>query len=366
MALLLTQTAATSSLVSDRSLKLRTSLLLKTANLSSFEKRTPSAMAFNIGVLPRLPTRVATAGRIVCAVPQGGKVPVAPSELEHAMRPPTNLYTVDSPHTATILSVKKISGSNAPAETYHIVLVHDGSFPHWEGQVFGVMPAPENPFEPGDTEMLSYFSGASSRYGDYFNGRTVSLCVRLVPGTTSEILCNSKPGDKIQLTGPTREAMILGDNNPNATHIFVATGTGIAPFRAHLRRFFKENIPTFTFSGHAWLFHGVSNEDSKLYNHEFIQYRKEYPENFRYDIALSREQKNSSGGKMYVQDLFRRHATEVLVMLFKGAYIYLAGRKDMVTPIEDALRDAATEIDKDWDGILATLKKNNQWRVEVY
>ncbi|KAF4377960.1 hypothetical protein G4B88_004567, partial [Cannabis sativa] len=362
--------ASNHSLINDRSLGLKRSFFIKgfsSAPLSLAFKTNFGQALENVSSKRLLTTPHHRSRHVVCAIPQDNKVPVAPLELENSTRPPTNLYSENSLHTATILSVDKISGPKAPAETYRIVYFHDGFLPYWEGQVLRVMKAPdENPFEPGNPENLSFFSAASSRYGDSFNGKTTTLCVRSIPGTTSEILCKSKRGDKIQLAGPTREAMISGDfRNPNATHIFVATGTGVAPFRAHLRRFFKEDIPTFQFSGLAWLFHGVSNNDSALFKDEFEQYQKEYPNNFRYNIAYSREQKNKLGGKMYVQDIFSDYADEVLELLLKGAYIYLAGLKDMVKPIEDALSDAATKKDKDWNEILTSLKINDQWRVEA-
>ncbi len=54
----------------------------------------------------------------------------------------------------------------------------------------------------------------------------------------------------------------------NAVLITVATGTGIAPYRAFWRRCFYENVPNYKFSGLFWLFMGVANSDSKLYDNE--------------------------------------------------------------------------------------------------
>jgi len=73
----------------------------------------------------------------------------------------------------------------------------------------------ENPKKPGAPHNVRLYSIASTRYGDNFDGRTGSLCVRRAVyydpetgkedpsknGVCSNFLCNAKPGDKIQLTG---------------------------------------------------------------------------------------------------------------------------------------------------------------------
>ena len=109
--------------------------------MSFFEKR---AAAFalksntkNIGSGRRVDRQ------IVCAEPRQGlarRSPVSPLQLEEALRPPTNLFSVDAPHIVTVLKVEKITGPNAAGDTYHVVFDHRGFLPHWEGQVFGVMP----------------------------------------------------------------------------------------------------------------------------------------------------------------------------------------------------------------------------------
>lgn len=75
--------------------------------------------------------------------------------------------------------------------------------------------------------------------------------------------------------------MLLPEEDPKATHIMIATGTGVAPYRAYLRRMFMEDVPSFKFSGLAWLFLGVANEDSLLYDDEFSGYLRDHPGHFR-------------------------------------------------------------------------------------
>jgi hypothetical protein len=73
----------------------------------------------------------------------------------------------------------------------------------------------ENPKKPGAPHNVRLYSVASTRYGDNFDGKTASLCVRRAVyydpetgkedpsknGVCSNFLCNSKPGDKTRLTG---------------------------------------------------------------------------------------------------------------------------------------------------------------------
>jgi ferredoxin--NADP+ reductase len=160
--------------------------------------------------------------------------------------------------------------------------------------------------------------------------------------------------------------MLLPEDDPNATHIMIATGTGIAPYRGYLRRMFMESVPKYKFNGLAWLFLGVANSDSLLYDSEFSKYLEDYPGNFRYDRALSREQTNKTGGKMYVQDKIEEYSDEVFKLLDEGAHIYFCGLKGMMPGIQDTLKRVAEGRGESWEAKLSQLKKNKQWHVEVY
>lgn len=86
----------------------------------------------------------------------------------------------------------------------------------------------------------------------------------------------------------------------------------------------------------------------------------------RYDRALSREQKNKSGGKMYVQDKIEEYSDEIFKLLDSGAHIYFCGLKGMMPGIQATLKRVAEERGENWDEKLSQLKKNKQWHVEVY
>merc|ERR1712113_322029 len=105
--------------------------------------------------------------------------------------------------------------------------------------------------------------------------------------------------------GPTGAEMLLPEEQ-DANIIMLATGTGIAPMRSYMRLLFHDKVGANAdgsrkFKGLAWLFMGVPYSNSLLYDDEHKEYASKYPDQFRYDYAVSREQKNAAGQKMYIQ-----------------------------------------------------------------
>jgi len=294
---------------------------------------------------------------------------------------PLNTYKNKEPHIGKVISCKRIVGENAPGETCHIIIDHFGKMPYWEGQSYGILPPGLNP-KNGKPNSVRLYSIASSRYGDDMTGNTVSLCVRRATywcpelkaedpakkGVCSNYLCDAKPGDEMKMTGPSGKVMLLPESNPETSIIMVATGTGIAPYRSFLRRLFTEDTPYGRdFKGTAWLFLGVANSDNLLYDDEWQTMLKSHPNNFKLDYAISREQNNKEGGKMYVQDKVKEYSDEVFSMLFdKGAHMYFCGLKGMMPGILDMLKGVAEAKGMNWDEKLDQLKKAGQWHVEVY
>ena len=169
------------------------------------------------------------------------------------------------------------------------------------------------------------------------------------------------------MTGPTGKVMLLPEAAPTTDLIMVATGTGIAPFRGFLRRLFMEETPyARDFSGLAWLFLGVYNSDALLYDDDWQAIKAKFPDNFRYDVALSSEQKNKDGGEMFVQHRMEEHAEELYERLEKGAHLYMCGLRGMLPGVQELLKQVAAGKGVDYDEFMEGLKKNGQWHVEVY
>ncbi|KAL3907774.1 MAG: hypothetical protein SGILL_008737, partial [Bacillariaceae sp.] len=293
---------------------------------------------------------------------------------------PVNTFKNKAPFTGKVVSTRRIVGPKATGETCHIIIDHKKKFPFWEGQSWGVIP-PGTREKDGKPHAVRLYSIASSRYGDDLSGRTGSPRVRRATywdpelkaddpakkGICSNFLCDTRTGDEVKMTGPAGKVMLLPEQDPKTDYIMVATGTGIAPYRGFLRRLFVENTPAANaYKGQAWLFLGVANSDALLYDDEFQDIKKENPEQFRLDYALSREQTNKAGGKMYIQDKVEEYADEVFNKLENGAHIYFCGLKGMMPGIQDMLKKVAQKKGLNYDEWLKGLKAKKQWHVEVY
>jgi ferredoxin--NADP+ reductase len=293
---------------------------------------------------------------------------------------PVNTYKNKAPFPAKVVSVERIVGPEAIGETCHIVLQHDGKMPYFEGQSYGVVPPGINP-KNGKPNGVRLYSIASSRYGDDMTGNTASLVVKRAnywcpelqaedpakKGICSNYLCDAKPGDEVMLTGPSGKVMLMPEENPNTDYIMIATGTGIAPYRGMIRRLFTEKTPAGeAYKGLAWLFLGVMNEDSILYKEEWDEVKKNYPDNFRVDYALSMTQKAPDGGSMYIQNRVAEYGEEVYDRMDKGAHLYICGLKGVVAGMDEMFEKVASKKGVVWADKLKEWKKNGQWHVEVY
>lgn len=84
---------------------------------------------------------------------------------------------------------------------------------------------------------MRLYSIASTRYGDYFDGKTATLCVRRAlyydpetgkedpakMGVCSNFLCDSKPGDKVQIAGKFRLILDKVSTSPVDLVMFFVT-----------------------------------------------------------------------------------------------------------------------------------------------
>lgn len=287
---------------------------------------------------------------------------------------PLNLFTPRKPYTAKVIYNESIVGPNAPGETRHLIFQHDGNVPYLEGQSIGVMAPGED--ARGKPHKVRLYSIASTRHGDFGDDKTVSLSVKRlvytdadgneVKGVCSNFICDLKPGDDVNISGPVGKAMLLPDD-PNATIIMLATGTGVAPFRTYLRRAFSENNPDYDFKGTMWLFLGVPTTSTLLYQEEFEEMKANYPDQLRLDYAISREQTDANGNKMYLQNRMKEYADELYELFQKdNTYVFMCGLAGMESGIDEFMSERFAQDGKDWIAYRKEMKKAKRWEVETY
>jgi ferredoxin--NADP+ reductase len=296
------------------------------------------------------------------------------TDMEKRKTIPKNVFKPLAPLVTKVLSNSVIAESYG-SQTCHVVIENkDGIYPYVEGQSLGVIPTGTD--EKGKNHHLRLYSIASSVSGDNLEKNSVSICVKrviyqdpetkkTVKGVCSNYICDLKPGDPINLTGPIGQAFLLPEE-PNANFIFIATGTGIAPFRAFWRNLFLENRPE-KFVGNIYLFFGVPYSNGILYHQEIEELTKKH-KNFQAKYAISREEKNSDGSKKYVHHLLQENMTEIYDLLHSPkTHVYLCGLKGMEEGVLEVFRAAASVRRQNWDDLLLKMKKEEKrWEVEVY
>ncbi|MEB3293149.1 MAG: phycobilisome linker polypeptide [Synechococcales bacterium] len=332
-------------------------------------------------------------GKIIGIQPMDGQTPMimvsesAPSAPAPApVAPPAaheqvfvNTYRPNNPFMGKVISNEPLVGEGGIGIVQHIKFdIAGGDLKYVEGQSIGIIPPGLD--KKGKPEKLRLYSIASTRHGDDVDDKTVSLCVRQLEytndagekifGVCSTYLCNLKPGEEVKITGPTGKEMLLPlDEDTNV--IMFATGTGIAPMRAYLWRMFKDNEraanPNYQFKGFAWLVFGVPTSPNILYKEELEELQAKYPDNFRLTYAISREQQNSEGGRMYIQHRVGENAVELWSMLKNPkTHTYICGLRGMEPGIEEALGAEAAKEGIVWKEYVRQMKKEERWHVETY
>jgi ferredoxin--NADP+ reductase len=336
-------------------------------------------------------------GTIIKITPMGINTPIQAQSLSSSSHPttnpqpmtqakpkehktldiPVNTYRPKDPFIGKCLENYELVAQGGSGTVRHLTFdLSGGDLRYLEGQSIGIIP-PGND-DKGKPHKLRLYSIASTRHGDRLDDKTVSLCVRqleyknesgeTIYGVCSTYLCNLEVDADIAITGPVGKEMLLPQEE-DATIIMLATGTGIAPFRAFLWRMFKEQQqnPDYQFKGLAWLIFGIPYTENILYKDDLEKMAADYPDNFRLTYAISREQSTADGGKVYVQSRVSEYADELFELIQKpNTHVYMCGLKGMEPPISETFTAEAEKRGMKWDELRKQMKKEERWHVEVY
>lgn len=146
----------------------------------------------------------------------------------------------------------------------------------------------------------------------------VTLLLNLVPGGPgSTYLFSLKEGDETQLKGPAGAFYLKDDGQRDL--LFVATGTGIAPFRSMLTHLFETG-----FSRSTTLYWGLRGQRDLYYQDELQALAAKHP-NFSFVTTLSRPEPGWAGVSGRVTTLIDERVSSVSQLA-----VYLCGNSAMI------------------------------------
>jgi sulfite reductase (NADPH) flavoprotein alpha-component len=170
-----------------------------------------------------------------------------------------------------------------------------------------------------------------------------------------------KPDDKIKIFVEANDSFRL-PHDQKTSIIMIASGTGIAPFRAFMQQ--RDHDQSL---GKNWIFFGNPNfTEDFLYQIEWQKYIKSGLLN-KITLAWSRDQTD----KIYIQDKIREHGKEIWSWIKDGAAIYVCGNASkMAKDVELALLDIISNNNhmniEDAKGFLSNLRMNKRYQRDVY
>lgn len=201
-----------------------------------------------------------------------------------------------------------------------------------------------------DERVERPYSIASSarRLGDGYE-----LYVRLVPaGALTPLLFATRPGDRVSLRRPKGRFTLRP--NDDRTHLFVATGCGLAPFMSMLRTLDDDRAPR-----PVVLVHGVSYADELGYRREIERWAADPRWSLTYvpTISRPREARNAGWrGRTGRAETVLGPLLGELGIRPDGTVAYVCGNPEMTVAVDGILRGAGFDA--------AAIHKELYWPLE--
>lgn len=169
----------------------------------------------------------------------------------------------------------------------------------------------------------------------------IELCIVNLEGGegTTYLFEEIQIGDPVKFKGPSGTFTLPKEIDKDL--IMVCTGTGVAPFRSMLHHIYNNQIP----HKKIHLIYGTRYANNILYKEEFEDLEKKM-ENFKYSVALSREEYKGYQG--YVHEIYKN----VYGQPAPDRKFYLCGWSYM---IDDAVENLILDLKYDKSQVLYEL-----------
>ncbi len=262
-------------------------------------------------------------------------------------RPKLNLIAAAEPVTGVIVSNDSCIRGKSASFVRHTEIDVSGTpleNNFLVGQAFGVV-APGTD-ERGKPHKVRLYSLACPTSGEDGAGAVISTTTkrviderkaqakgddsedhRLFLGVCSNYLCDLRAGDEVKVTGPNGKRFLLPTNRDEHDYLFVATGTGVAPFRGMIMELLVRSAEPTTSQIHLVM--GAPFTTDLLYDDLFTRLAAQH-QNFHYHTAISREPLNDVRSGPYVHHLLNQRIDNFSPLLSNPrTLLYICGLAGM-------------------------------------
>lgn len=281
-------------------------------------------------------------------------------------------YDTSARVRARLVASQRITPASSEDEVRELLLEVDRGDFSWEiGQSVGVVAPGAAEF--GKKEHFRLYSIADLLETGPSGLPRIKLAVRRCsyiddysgeryPGVASNYLCDLQPGAELDLAGPFGLAFPVPEEH-DANLILIGSGTGIAPFRALVKRIYRD---VRDWRGLVWLLYGAKSGLELLYMNEerddFAQYYDE--ETFRAFKALS-PRPNWSDPIAWDQAIEERGEELWDLLGNSKTYVYVAGLEKSIAGLDSVLARLAGSKEK-WQRRKAELAAGMRWVELIY
>lgn len=231
-----------------------------------------------------------------------------------------------------------------PIQTYPIVLkwaemispyVRHLAFERADKQSFDFIPGQfvTMHFEHDSAKLKRSYSIATIPNASNNVSELIEIAVARVPeGKATQILFNLEPGEEIVVSGPVGR-LVLREEDTAQRYIFVATGTGVTPYRSMLTELTQRMQAS---DLQVALLFGVQKREDLIYKDDFVGMTEQYP-HFDFQAYYSQNQPNDTENyehQGHVQDGFQS-----LELNPEQDIVYLCGNPSMIDDAFAMLKD---------------------------
>ncbi len=281
-------------------------------------------------------------------------------------------YDTEPRNRAQVVSNERITPASSPDDVRELVLEIDRpDFSYAVLQSIGVLAPGDPAFGHEHHVRLYTVADLPSRGPD---GRPrIKICVRRCsyvdeysgeefPGVASNFLCDRRPGDSFEVTGPFALPFDVPEEL-DANLILIGSGTGIAPFRALVKHIHQDVAG---WKGRIWLFHGARSGLEMLYRNDEIDDFAQYYDRGTFEAFQALASRPGWDETIAWDAPIRERGPELWALLCDPkTTVYVAGLEKMLEQLEAVFAEIAGSEQK-WERRKAELVAGQRWVELIY